>query len=128
MPEGYKAVRDVPVRMTDVMVVLTTVPAAHTDALVRCILGKRLAACVNEFPVRSHYWWHDAIVDEEERMLIMKTTREHVQALIGVIRVVHPYEIPEIIALPVQAGFAGYLAWVVDETGGRHPVPDGNCF
>jgi periplasmic divalent cation tolerance protein len=114
--------------MTDVMVVLTTVPAAHTDALVRGILGKRLAACVNEFPVRSHYWWHDAIVDEEERMLIMKTTREHVQALIGAIRVLHPYEIPEIIALPVQAGFAGYLAWVVDETGERHPVPDGNCF
>ncbi len=128
MPEGYKAVRDVPVRMTDVMVVLTTVPAAHIDVLVRCILGKRLAACVNEFPVRSHYWWHDAIVDEEERMLIMKTTREHVQALIGAIRVVHPYEIPEIIALPVQAGFAGYLAWVALETGERHPVPEGNCF
>ncbi len=114
--------------MADVMVVLTTVPGTHSDTLVRSILGKRLAACVNEFPVRSHYWWHDAIVEDDERMLVMKTTREHVQALIDGIRAVHPYEIPEIIALPVLAGFTGYLSWVAAETGERRHVPDGNCF
>lgn len=77
-----------------------------------------LAACVNITPVRSLYRWKGEFCDDEEHLLIIKTRRELAEAVIDAIKEEHPYEVPEIIALPVIAGSVPYLEWVYGETKG----------
>ncbi|BDB25750.1 divalent-cation tolerance protein CutA [Cupriavidus sp. P-10] len=102
----------------EVIVVITNTPDAETAArLSRAVLEARAAACVNRLaPVESQYWWQGALEQAQEWPLLIKTTRARYAALEAVIRQHHPYDVPEIIALPVTAGFAPYLAWVGSET------------
>ncbi|HEX9028846.1 MAG TPA: divalent-cation tolerance protein CutA, partial [Anaerolineales bacterium] len=85
----------------------------------KTLLEQKLAACVNILPqLRSLYIWQGQIHDDEEAMLLVKTRAELFETqLIPAVKMVHPYEVPEIIALPVQAGSKDYLDWIDAVTG-----------
>ncbi|HEX5229157.1 MAG TPA: divalent-cation tolerance protein CutA [Bryobacteraceae bacterium] len=100
--------------MTDKIIVLSTCGSAEEAARVaRALVEKRLAACVNIVPgVRSVYRWKDAIEDQEEALLVIKTSRPLMDDLRAEIEKMHSYEVPEVIALPVVDGSEQYLAWM----------------
>jgi len=101
-----------------VLLVLTNCPdetSANTIAL--AVVEARLAACVNILPrVQSIYRWQGAVESASEIPLLIKTTTDSYPALERAIRAAHPYDIPEIIALPVERGLPAYLNWVAAET------------
>lgn len=100
-----------------VRVAISTAPDADTGArIAQVLVEERLAACVNVVPgVRSIYRWQGAIEDEQEVLLVIKTHAERVAALAERLRALHPYDVPELLALPVDAGLAPYLQWVTGE-------------
>jgi len=102
-----------------VVVVFSTFPDPDKAAEVaRVLVGEQLAACVNlATGVRSIYRWKGELCDDTETLAIIKTTSEQQDALIARLVGLHPYELPEAIALPVAGGHAPYLAWVA--TGNR---------
>ena len=100
----------------EIVLILSTVLPEQSEALVKVLLGRRLAACVNVMPVRSYYHWKGDVCEDQEHLLIAKTTKTKADRVIAAIKALHPYELPEIIALPVIAGFAPYLEWVYQET------------
>jgi len=84
--------------------------------IARVLVEKKLVACVNIIPeIRSIYSWQGELCDETERLLIMKTRSELYAELESTVKALHPYEVPEIIALDIQKGLADYLRWI-DET------------
>jgi len=97
-----------------VQVVLVTAPDLEAGARIgRSLVEEGLAACANVVPgVRSIYRWQGAIQDDAEVLLIVKTRSSLVDALATRVRALHPYELPEVIALPVAGGSAPYLDWV----------------
>lgn len=102
----------------EICVICSTAPPAQSAALAKSLLEKNLAACVNIMPVRSLYRWKGESCDDEEHLLIIKTRRGLADAVIRVLKAEHPYEVPEIIVLPVIAGHPPYLDWVYAETNG----------
>ncbi len=100
------------------LVVLVTAPSAEKALeLGRALVGERLAACASLVPgVRSIYWWEGRVQDEAEALLVLKTTRDRFEALRDRTLALHPYQVPEVIALPVEDGSAAYLDWLVRET------------
>jgi len=100
--------------MTDGVIVLVTVPNAETaDKLGEALVGERLAACVNVVGgVRSIYRWKGAVEKDTELLCICKTTRAGLERLRARVVELHPYEVPEVIALPIEAGHAPYLDWI----------------
>ncbi len=100
--------------MTDKIVVLSTFASAEeAQRVARVLVEKKLAACVNVIPgIRSVYRWEDAIVDEEEVLLVIKSSRALIQELTDEIERLHSYEVPEVIALSVVDGAERYLAWM----------------
>jgi periplasmic divalent cation tolerance protein len=104
--------------MTDVLVVLVTTPTPERAAeIARALVEERLAACGNVLPaIRSIYRWEGKVQDEAEALLVLKTTRARLEALRARVLALHPYEVPEVIALPVEAGSEAYLAWIAGET------------
>lgn len=98
--------------------VLTNLPdRASAERLADELIERRLAACVNILaPCRSVYRWKDAVQHDDEHPVLIKTTAERYPALEQAIRERHPYELPEIIAVPIANGLADYLAWVDAET------------
>lgn len=103
------------------LLVLTNLPdRAAAERLAQALVEQRLAACVNVLaPCRSVYRWQGAVRHDEEHPLLIKTTVERYAALEQAIRAGHPYELPEIIAVPIERGLASYLEWVAAETGSR---------
>lgn len=98
------------------LVALTTVPDAKTARrLARLLVQNKLAACVTIQPgLTSVYRWKNKVETSEEVMLSVKTSSGKFNSLAAFIRKNHPYEVPEIIALPVQAGTKDYLKWLND--------------
>ncbi|MCM8662000.1 divalent-cation tolerance protein CutA [Accumulibacter sp.] len=107
-------------RPVTTLLVLTNLPdRSAADALAEELVAARLAACVNILaPCRSVYRWQGAIESAEEVPLLIKTSEERFPALAAAIRRRHPYELPEVIALPIVDGLPEYLAWVAGETSG----------
>lgn len=107
--------------MNHVRVVLMTAPDEDTAAkIARVLVEERLAACVNIVPrIRSVYRWEGKVEDGAEVLCLVKTVVERVPALLARVQEVHPYQVPEGLALPVESGLADYLGWVVDETAPR---------
>lgn len=102
---------------SDVIVVLSTMPPAAAEAIAETLVGERLAACVNLVgPVRSIYRWQGEVQKEAEQLAVIKTTAARRDALIARLAELHPYDVPEILVLPVDHGLAGYLDWVRGET------------
>jgi periplasmic divalent cation tolerance protein len=100
--------------MTDKIVVLSTCGSLkEAQELAHELVEKRLAACVNIVPgVRSVYRWKDAIEEEEEVLLVVKTSRPLLEELRNEILRLHSYEVPEVIALEVVDGSEAYMAWL----------------
>jgi periplasmic divalent cation tolerance protein len=100
------------------LLVITNLPdRAAAERLADTLIDGRLAACVNILsPCRSVYRWKGEVQHDEEFPLLIKTTRERYAALEQAIRAGHPYELPEIIAVPVERGLPGYLDWVTEQT------------
>ena len=99
------------------MLVLSTVPVADSARISENLVSERLVACVNAAPVRSCYRWKGEICRDREELLVMKTRETLFPRLMERLREIHPYEVPEILAIPVWGGFPGYLGWVLEETG-----------
>ncbi|RYE91184.1 MAG: divalent-cation tolerance protein CutA [Myxococcales bacterium] len=86
------------------------------ERLARSLLTARLAACVNLVPaVRSLYWWQGALDESRETLLVIKTSAAHLDALTSLVQREHPYDCPEVLALPVSAGSADYVSWLRGE-------------
>jgi periplasmic divalent cation tolerance protein len=102
--------------MTDhgAVVVLVSGPDVDTlEALAARIVGEGLAACVNLIPrVRSVYRWGGEVHHEDETLAVVKTTRPAIDALRDRVLELHPYDLPEFLVLPVEAGSDAYLGWV----------------
>jgi periplasmic divalent cation tolerance protein len=103
---------------TDVLVVLCTCPdEAAATRIANALLEERLAACVNRIPgIRSLYRWDGQLQDDAEVLLVIKTTATRYPQVEALITARHPYELPEVLALPVAAGAAKYLDWVRQAT------------
>lgn len=100
------------------LLVLTNLPdRAAAEKLAELLLEKRVAACVNILaPCRSVYRWQGAVQRDEEHPMLIKTTREAYAALEAAIRAHHPYELPEVVAVPIELGLTAYLDWLAKET------------
>lgn len=96
------------------IVVLVTCPSQRSaKQLATMLVNKRLAACVNLMPrVQSIFWWKGKLDRASESLLIIKTSARRFPVLMRAVRAHHPYEVPEIIALPIVKGFHPYLAWI----------------
>lgn len=103
----------------DVRVVLCTAPADRAEEIARALLEARLAACVNVVPgLASLYWWKGEICRDGESLLVIKTREGLLARLEGKLAEVHPYDTPEVLALPVVEGAGRYLAWLRGEAPG----------
>jgi periplasmic divalent cation tolerance protein len=102
-----------------VLLVITTLPSEEAARdLAHVLIESRLAACVSRLPaVNSTYIWAGAIEEAKEIPLLIKTTSGVYPALEQAIRIAHPYELPEIMALPVATGLPAYLNWVSTSVG-----------
>lgn len=108
--------------MTAILVINNCPDTATADKIARELVERRLAACVNIMPAcRSLYQWQGAVESAEEIPLLIKTTAALYPALQAAIQALHPYEVPEIIALPIAHGLPAYLDWVAAETTKESP-------
>jgi periplasmic divalent cation tolerance protein len=103
--------------MDQALLVLTNCPdATVAESIARTLVGERLAACVNVLaPCRSFYAWQGKFCDEPEVPLLIKTTAAGYPALEARLRGLHPYELPEILAVDIAQGLPAYLGWVAGQ-------------
>lgn len=105
--------------MTDlnaVVIFITTANDNEATVIAELLLNKRRIACVNVVPkINSIFWWKGNIEREEEKLLIIKTKASALQEIIALVKSVHSYEVPEIIALPIIGGNEDYLRWILKE-------------
>ena len=117
-PGGWKPLPSIKMAHTDALIVLTTV--ASTDEavkLIRTLLDRRLIACGTVFPgARSLYRWNGKVADEQEVVVLLKTRSARLDLIESAFGELHPYKLPELLALPVSGGLARYLEWLNDET------------
>lgn len=113
-PAGPARARLAAARRDGALVVLVTAPSAEKAAgIARALVSERLAACGNVVPgLRSLYRWEGKVQDDAEALLLLKTTRRRFAALRARVLALHPYQVPEVLALPVWAGHAAYLDWI----------------
>lgn len=103
---------------TDAVVVLTTL-ATSDEAVkfVKALLERRLVACGTILPgTRSLYRWEDKLADETEVVVVLKTRSGAIHGLEKAFKELHPYKVPELLAVPVSGGLERYLGWINDET------------
>ena len=100
--------------MTEKIVVLSTCGSEEEAVrIAKRLVEEHLAACVNLIPrIRSIYRWQGKVEDATEWMLLIKTSRDRYDSLTTVLEAAHSYELPEVLALPIVAGSANYLAWL----------------
>ncbi len=102
----------------ETLLVISNLPdRASAETLARALVERRAAACVNVLaPCASVYRWKGAVETAEEHPVFAKTTRDRYELLERIIRELHPYELPEIIAVSLAGGLPAYLEWVATET------------
>ena len=100
-----------------VVVMVTTSNQDEAAKIAEHVVRSRLAACASTVPtVRSTYWWEGKIVNDQESLVLIKTTSDKYPSLQENIQTLHSYKVPEIIAIPVVEGLPPYLEWVNRET------------
>ena len=100
-----------------VLIISTLPDRAAAETVAAALVQRHAAACVNIMsPCSSVYRWKGAVEQAEEVPLFIKTTDDRYELVERIIRELHPYELPEIIALPIQGGLPAYLEWVTAET------------
>jgi periplasmic divalent cation tolerance protein len=105
---------------TEALVILCTCPdTPAAESLAHGLVSKRLAACVNVLPgIRSIYRWENELEDESEVLLLIKTASARLAELEAWLNKHHPYEVPELVAIPAQHVAPGYLSWLLDSVDG----------
>lgn len=100
------------------VLVITNFPDKKTaSALAEVLIDQHVAACVNMLsPCTSVYRWQDKIESAEEIPMFIKTQRQHYERVEQLIKIMHPYELPEVIMVPITRGLPAYLQWIADET------------
>ena len=99
-----------------IQIFTTTEKKDDADVISREILEKRLAACAQVLgPITSTYWWKEEIEKTEEWLCIMKSRSDLFKELEEAIKSIHPYEVPEIVAVPIVSGSQSYLEWLEQE-------------
>lgn len=107
--------------MSEIVVLVTAGSEDEARSLARSVVEKEIAACVTVIPhVRSVFRWEGQIAEEQEYLLLIKTVDKAFDVLERTIKAVHSYQVPEIIALPIQCGSREYLAWMREMSCG-HP-------
>jgi periplasmic divalent cation tolerance protein len=111
--------------VTGPVVVLSALGAPpDAERIARALVEERLAACVNVVPgVVSIYRWKDVVERENELMLVIKTVGERVEQLKARLLELHPYELPEVVVIPIGGGHGAYLEWIAEQV--RSPAVDG---
>ena len=109
--------------MSAVVVLCTVASAEQAERIASAAVERRLAACANLVPVTSVYRWKGELERSAEVLLVLKTTREGFEPLREAILALHTYEVPELIALPIEAGHAPYLAWIDENVAPLKPAP-----
>ena len=105
------------VGMSAILVFCTCPDEASATRIATALVEERLAACVNRIPgVESTYHWQEKICRDAEQLLLIKTVRERFDALRERILALHPYELPEVIAVGIMDGSAAYLEWITAQT------------
>ncbi|MBB5158069.1 divalent-cation tolerance protein CutA [Saccharopolyspora phatthalungensis] len=99
-----------------VQVVTTTDSEEAAATLARSIVDARMGACVQVVPIRSFYRWEEAVQDDPEWQLQVKSTKGRQDALVEHIRANHTYDVPEVIVTDIVGGNPAYLSWLDDET------------
>src|SRR5581483_3893329 len=108
---------DAPMKAADYGVMLTTLPDADAARRIgRLLVEEKLAACVQLSAIESFYRWEGRIANEPEVLLLIKTRTALFDAAMARIKAVHPYTVPEIVALPFSAGNSAYFQWLADST------------
>lgn len=103
--------------METVRVVYISIPSDEADQMARELVTNRLAACVNVIPsIASYFWWENEVQTDDEALLVVKTTEDRFDELLAYVRENHPYELPEVIAMPLANAFGDYVDWVKQET------------
>lgn len=105
--------------ITQYILVMVTAPSAEVgQQIVDLLIEKKLAACVNMIPaVKSSYLWQGESFEDEEVLLLVKTRAQLFETeLVPAIQSIHPYQVPEIIALPILMGSQSYLDWIGEMT------------
>ena len=97
------------------LTVMISVPAEQAEALARALVEERLAACVQALPIRSVYRWEGEVKEAQEVLLLAKTVGESYHDLEARVRELHPYDVPEIVALPVDRLNPDYQSWLRGE-------------
>lgn len=101
--------------------VLSTCSDPEASELANALVSERMAACCNKLPgVESTYWWEGRLVTDMETLLIFKVADDRLEAMMARLKALHPYELPEVLVLPIDGGSEAYMAWVNRE--GR-PLP-----
>jgi len=110
----HPSVRYIQTMSTDLQIVLCTVPDQATgEHIASTLVSEHLAACVNIIPgITSVYRWKGAVEQDQEALLLIKTGKDSWQLLQQRIHELHPYELPEIIAVPIQTGQTDYIQWI----------------
>lgn len=104
--------------MTDAILILVTAGSeTEAETIAKTLVEERLAACVNLVsPIRSIYRWEGKITDDREWLLMIKTQAARFAAVAARVTALHSYQVPEVLAVPIQAGAEAYLRWVRAET------------
>lgn len=101
---------------------VTARDADEAARLARVLVDERLAACVNIVPgVRSLYRWQGRVEDAPEVLLLVKSVRPRLEAIVARVRALHSYSVPEVIAMPITGGSEAYLAWLAAEAAPEEP-------
>lgn len=103
--------------MSEYCIVLTTFKNKEQGKhVIDTILQKQLVACVQEVGIQSHYVWKNELCNDNEILVLMKTTNELYEVLKNKLLEIHPYETPEIVRIDIADGSTGYLSWIKEVT------------
>ncbi|MFW6387743.1 MAG: divalent-cation tolerance protein CutA [bacterium] len=107
--------------MTEYRIAITTVPPDQAPGIARSLVEQRLAACVQILPgARSFFHWQGEVADEQESVLLCKTSQALCRRFEEHLKTVHSYDVPELLFVPVDSGLEAYLSWLGDELSEHH--------
>ncbi len=96
-----------------ILVITTTSTKEDAEQIAKTLLAKKSAGCVQIIgPISSHYYWQNELCQDEEWICLIKSSKHNYQTLENIIKEIHPYEVPEIISLPIVEGSKSYLSWL----------------
>jgi len=98
------------------LVYTTTKDEKEAKEIAKALVEEKLAACTNIFPIRSIYRWKGKICDEKEAAIFIKTKKELVDEVIKRVKELHSYEVPDIISILIEKGYADFLKWIGEST------------